>query len=145
MLCHPAPATSPSSWPAPGRLAVTGVDLSRSFVEIATRYAAAQGVAVEFRPVVALNETYRVLRPGAVAVIHDLNGEATRDQIRREVAGMGVSRRDAAFTRLVLGQLRRRAASPERFRRLAAASDFGGCAVTAEGIGLEVRLTRPAG
>jgi hypothetical protein len=38
--------------------------------------------------------------------------------------------------------LRRRAYSPARFERLAAASPFMTCEISTEGIGLEVRLTK---
>jgi hypothetical protein len=42
-----------------------------------------------------------------------------------------------------LEMLKRRAYSPRRFERLAAASPFGKCEISTEGIGLEVRLTKP--
>jgi hypothetical protein len=86
----------------------------------------------------------RVLRPGGVAVIHDMSRDATTAAINAEVDGMGLSRRDALFTRVALRGLRRRAFSAAQFRGLAAASDFTSCTVTTSGIGLEVRLTRTA-
>jgi len=152
--------------------AVTGLDISHSFVEIASGYARRQAVPVDFRqgdvaalpfpaesfdvvvcqaafknfrePVKALNEMRRVLRPGGVAVIHDMSRDSTNAAINAEVAAMGLSRRDALFTRVALRGLRRRAFSAGQFRELAAASDFGSCTVTASGIGVEVRLTRTA-
>jgi hypothetical protein len=49
----------------------------------------------------------------------------------------------SGFTvRQTLGWLRRRAFTREQFEELAAESAFGGCSVTTDGIGLEVRLTR---
>jgi ubiquinone/menaquinone biosynthesis C-methylase UbiE len=148
---------------------VTGLDISHSFVEIASGYARRESVTVEFRqgdvaalpfpdgffdvivcqaafknfrePVKALNEMRRVLRTGGVALIQDMSRDATIADITAEVAGMGLSRRDALFTSLALRALRRRAFSAERFRNLAAASDFRTCTVSADGIGLEVRLT----
>ena len=153
-----------------GRLTVTGVDLSHSFVAIAAELARREGVQVDFRhgdagdlpfpaqsfdlvvcqaafknfpkPVVALDEMHRVLRPGGTAVIDDMNHDVTGQDIAREVAAMGVSRRDAAFTRLALAGLRRRAATRVQFERLVAASMFGGCDITTEGIGMRIRLTR---
>jgi ubiquinone/menaquinone biosynthesis C-methylase UbiE len=151
---------------------VTGLDISHSFVEIASGYARREAVPVDFRqgdvaalpfpaesfdavvcqaafknfrePVKALNEMRRVLRPGGVAVIHDMSRDATTAAINAEVDGMGLSRRDALFTRVALRGLRRRAFSAAQFRGLAAASDFTSCTVTTSGIGLEVRLTRTA-
>ncbi|MBF9131729.1 class I SAM-dependent methyltransferase [Plantactinospora sp. S1510] len=149
---------------------VTGLDISHSFVEIAARHARREGVTADFRhgdvaaqpfpdgsfdvivcqaafknfrePVKALNEMRRVLRPGGVALIQDMNRDASTADIGVEVSRMGLSRRDALLTRLALRGLRRRAYSAERFRRLAAASDFTTCTIGADGIGLEVRLTR---
>jgi ubiquinone/menaquinone biosynthesis C-methylase UbiE len=97
------------------------------------------------RPVSAIDEMHRVLRHGGVAVIQDLNRDASNADIAREVRGMGLNPVSAFMTRLVLSTLlRRRAYSPARFERLVAGTLFGTCEVTTEGIGLEVRLTRAA-
>jgi ubiquinone/menaquinone biosynthesis C-methylase UbiE len=149
---------------------VTGLDISRTMVEIATEHARAHGVSVDFRhgdvtampfpdarfdlivcqaafknfldPVAALNEMHRVLRAGGTAVIQDLNADATRADIAGEVRRMGLSGVNAALTRVTLAWLRRRAHPAAEFRRLAAASAFGGCEAGAEGIGIEIRLSR---
>ncbi|SFW52301.1 class I SAM-dependent methyltransferase [Amycolatopsis australiensis] len=149
---------------------VTGLDISHTMVEIAREEARQAGVDVGFRqgdvthtpfddesfdfvvcqaafknfrqPVTALNEMHRVLRPGGFAVIHDLNHEATAADIDREVARMHVGVVSGFTVRQTLGWLRRRAFTPAQFETLAAESAFGGCSVTADGIGLEVRLTR---
>jgi ubiquinone/menaquinone biosynthesis C-methylase UbiE len=154
-----------------GRFHVTGIDLSHTFIGIATAYARSQNVAVSFvqgdaeslpaadasfdltvcqaafknfgKPVVALNEMYRVLRPGGVSVIHDMSHEASPAEIDAEVAGMGVSRLNAIFVRRTLGVLRLRAASEARWRELAALSRFGSATLTRAGIGTEVRFTKP--
>lgn len=149
---------------------VTGLDISHTMVEIALEQARKDGVDVDFRqgdvthapfadesfdflvcqaafknfrqPVAALNEMHRVLRSGGFAVIQDLNHEATGADIDREVAGMNVGAVSGFTVRQTLGWLRRRAFTREQFEALAAESAFGGCSVTADGIGLEVRLTR---
>ena len=147
---------------------VTGLDISRTMVEIATERARRDRVAVDFRhgdatampfpdggfdlivcqaafknfldPVAALNEMHRVLRPGGTAVIQDLNAEATRAELADEVRRMRLRPLNALATRFTLGWLRRRAHPAAEFRRLAAASAFGDCVIDLEGVGVEVRL-----
>jgi ubiquinone/menaquinone biosynthesis C-methylase UbiE len=154
----------------PGRLRVTGLDVSTTFVELATAAAREAGVNVEFRvgdaadlpfdsgsfdlavcqaafknfsrPARALTEFYRVLRPGGIAIVHDMSLDASGSDITTEVRGMGISAGSAVVTRVILGQLRRRAYSPAQFERLVADSPFRTCEITTEGIGLEVRMTK---
>jgi ubiquinone/menaquinone biosynthesis C-methylase UbiE len=165
--------------PGPGYLAVemarlgfdvTGVDLSATFVQLATDAAHRAGVGARFlradaadlplpdgsvdlvvcqaafknfgRPVAALDEMHRVLRPRGTAVIGDMNRDATAADIRREADAMGLGRLDAAFTRVALTGLRRRAYAADHFRVAAAASAFGTCEVRVDGLSLEIRLTR---
>jgi ubiquinone/menaquinone biosynthesis C-methylase UbiE len=165
--------------PGPGYLAVemarlgfdvTGVDLSATFVQLATDASSRAGVDARFlradaadlplpdtsvdlvvcqaafknfgRPVAALDEMHRVLRPGGTAVIGDMNRDATAADIRREVHTMGLGRFNAALTRMTLAGLRRRAYAADHFRVAAAASAFGTCEVRVDGLSLEVRLHR---
>jgi ubiquinone/menaquinone biosynthesis C-methylase UbiE len=165
--------------PGPGYLAVemarrgftvTAIDVSDTFVQIATDYAKAQGVDATFRqgdvsampfaaesfdrivsqaafknftePLKALNEMHRVLRPGGTAVIEDMWGEATAQAIRSEVDSMRLSAVNAFMTRRTLTWLRRRAYSREKFTALAQRSAFGGAVVSTGGIGIEARLTK---
>ena len=165
--------------PGPGYLAVelarrgcqvTGLDISRSFVEIARQHARQAGVRVDFRrgdaaslpfaaesfdlvvcqaafknftrPLSALDEMHRVLRPGGTAVIHDLRRDASAADIGREVGGMSLGRLSGRMTRWALRMLRRRAYTPAQFERLAADSAFHTCDVRTQGVGMEVRLPR---
>jgi ubiquinone/menaquinone biosynthesis C-methylase UbiE len=154
-----------------GRFHVTGLDISRAFVDIARENARQAGVNVEFRhgdaarmpweagsfdlivcqaafknfsqPLIALEEMHRVLRSGGTAVIQDLSKDASSADIDREVRGMKVTWPNAFVTKLVLGtMLRRRAYSPAQFERLVAESPFRACEIRKEGIGLEVRLKK---
>jgi ubiquinone/menaquinone biosynthesis C-methylase UbiE len=154
-----------------GLYRVSGLDISRSFVEIATRGADEAGVEVDFRrgdvasmpfaaasfdliycqaafknfrrPVDALNEMHRVLRPGGTTIIQDMCHEATGDDIDREVAGMRLSLVNSAMTRVTLRVLRRRAYGRGDFARAAAQSAFGATDIQVDGISIEVRLRKP--
>lgn len=154
-----------------GRFQVTGLDISRTFVEIARDGARQAGVSIDFqhgdasdmpfdagsfdlivsqaafknftRPVDALNEMHRVLRTGGTAVIQDMSSNASNADIAEEVKRMALSQTNAFFTRSTLAMLRRRAYSPAEFERLIAKSAFRTGEVRTEGIGLEVRLHRP--
>ncbi|HLG78333.1 MAG TPA: class I SAM-dependent methyltransferase [Ktedonobacteraceae bacterium] len=139
----------------PGRLHVTGLDISHTFVEIAKENARQAGVNVHFQqgnvsampfaegsfdrvvcqaafknfsqPVKALDEMCRVLRSGEVAVIQNMYKNATDAAIREEVDAMKLSSVNALMTRQALRALRRRAYTIEQLERLAAASAFGSC------------------
>src|SRR5947207_14827591 len=153
------------------RLHVTGLDISHTFVEIATENARQAGVSVDFQqgnassmpfadasfdliicqaafknfsqPGQAIDEMYRVLRGGGMAVIQDMWKEASDATIRQEVNPMRLGPVNAFLTRRALGMLRRRAYTQEQFERLAASSAFGGGAIETSGIGIEVRLKKP--
>ncbi|GII65270.1 methyltransferase type 11 [Sphaerisporangium krabiense] len=167
--------------PGPGFLAVelarlghtvSGLDASRSFVEIARRHAREAGVGLDMRhgdaaalpfadasfdlvacqaafknfgdPVGALNEMHRVLRPGGTAFVDDMNRDVTAAQVDEEVRGMGLGPLSSLMTKIPLLGLRRRAYSPARFRRLAADTAFRTCEIETHGITLQVRLTKNA-
>jgi ubiquinone/menaquinone biosynthesis C-methylase UbiE len=153
-----------------GQVQVTGLDISRTFVQIASENARRAGVGIDFRqgdaavmpfeaetfdlivcqaafknfmhPDSALSEMHRVLRSGGTAVIQDMSSDATHADIEHEVAGMRLGWVSTFTTKATLEMLKRRAYSPARFKRLAAESPFQTCEISMEGIGLEVRLTK---
>jgi ubiquinone/menaquinone biosynthesis C-methylase UbiE len=166
--------------PGPGFLAielaklgysVTGIDISRSFVEIARRNAREAAVAIDFRrgdvarmpfaddsfdfvvcvaafknfpdPVAAIDEVHRVLRPGGSASIQDLRKEATDREIAEEVSSMKQGRVNALVTRWIFRTALLRAAyRMEAVDRLAARSRFGSGRITTNGVGFDLRLTK---
>jgi ubiquinone/menaquinone biosynthesis C-methylase UbiE len=156
-----------------GRVQVTGLDISRTFVQIASENARQAGVSIDFRhgdaavmpfaadsfdlivcqaafknfmhPASALDEMHRVLRGGGTAVIQDMSSEASHADIDQEVQKMQLGWWSTFSTKATLEMLRRWAYTPARFQRLAAESAFRTCEVTTEGIALEVRLTKGAG
>jgi ubiquinone/menaquinone biosynthesis C-methylase UbiE len=154
-----------------GNFRIMGLDVSRTFVEIATRNARAEGVEVDFvqgnaaampfpdrafdfvccsaafknfsEPVKALDEMHRVLRSGGKAVVVDLRKDASLDEIDAFVDESGRNRLDAWVTKWTFRLLlQKRAYTEDEFRRMAAQSHFGGCEINAGPIGLEVRLTK---
>lgn len=165
--------------PGPGFLAielakrgfrVTGLDISRSFVEIATRNADEAGVAVDVQhgdvaampfadsafdfvacvaafknfpePVAALDEIHRVLRPGGSASIQDLRKDATSAEIDAEVRGMGLGPLNTLVTKWIFrfGLLRAAYRIPA-IQQLASRSRFHGGRIVTSGVGFDLRLT----
>jgi len=153
-----------------GRCTVTGLDVSRTFVQLAREYASEQGVPADFRrgdvaampfvpdsfdfivcqaafknfadPVDALDEMHRVLRPGGTALVQDLSRSATNAQLDEEVARMKLGPVATFTTVRALRGLRRRAYTPEQFAATVAESAFGTCEITQDGIGLEIRMRK---
>ncbi len=156
-----------------GRFQVSGLDISHTFVKIASQNARKAGVTADFHqgdaavmpfqadsfdlivcqaafknfvhPGSALSEMHRVLRAGGTAVIQDMSSEASHADIEREVNTMKLGRVSSFTTKGTLEMLKRRAYSPAKFEQLAAESPFQTCTITTEGIGLEVRLTKQGG
>jgi ubiquinone/menaquinone biosynthesis C-methylase UbiE len=167
--------------PGPGYLAielakrggyrVTGLDISQSFVQIATENAARAGVSVTFQqgnasampfdahsfdflvcraafknfsdPVGAINEMHRVLKPGGMALIIDLRGDVKPAEVDSHVDQMRLSWFDSIFTKLTFRHvLIKRAYTSAQFRSMAAASRFGKCEVKESPIALDVTFVK---
>ena len=156
-----------------GDFRITGLDVSRTFVDIATRNARDAGVKVDFRlgnasampfaddsfefiycsaafknfsqPVKAIDEMHRVLRPGGESVIADLRKDTSLEDINTYVSRSGRSGFDAWLTKMAFRfMLIKRAYTQEEFIRMAQESRFGSCQIKTVPIGFEVRFTKPA-
>ena len=155
-----------------GKFEIAGLDISRTMVEIAQENANKAGVAVDFQwgnasvmpfggesfdfvycsaafknftePVKALDEMYRVLRPGGVAMIADLCKDTPMETIDRYIEQSGRSRFDGWMTKLVFRfLLLKRAYTRGDFTRMASESQFRECRMEAESVGFAVRFTKP--
>ena len=154
-----------------GRQEVFGVDISRTFVEIATRNARAAGVTVRFQrgnaselpypdasfdfvicraafknfsdPMGALNEIHRVLKPGGAASILDLRRESSPEEIRALVDAMRLSPLSSFWTMLTFRFfLLKNAYSRAGIEDLAARSRFGSGEVSHNGVEFDLRLSK---
>jgi len=154
-----------------GDFKITGLDISETFVDIATQNAQKAGVNIEFRlgnasamrfpdasfdlvycsaafknfsePIQALNEIYRVLRPRGEALIEDLRRDASLDEINSYVKQSGRKCFDAWMTQWTFRHmLIKRAYTQADFQRMAQQSRFAICDVSPTAIGLEVRFRK---
>jgi len=167
--------------PGPGFLAIelaklgpyriSGVDISHSFVRIATENAARAGVAVSFQqgdaaalplatdtidfiicraafknfsdPLGAIREMHRVLRPGGTVLIIDMRNDVSDEEISGQVKKLRVGAINAFITKIIFKHiLKKRAYSGADFARMLAATPFGGGEIAELPFGLEVRLAK---
>jgi ubiquinone/menaquinone biosynthesis C-methylase UbiE len=153
-----------------GRYRVVGLDISETFVRMASENAAKAGVAVAFHhgdsahmpfdsdsfdlivcraafknftdPVGALNEMYRVLKAGRQALILDLRPDASTSAIDVHVKNMKLGWGGSLMTKWILNMLRKRAHSREQLHHMAAQTPFKTCEIREESLGFEVVLKK---
>jgi ubiquinone/menaquinone biosynthesis C-methylase UbiE len=154
-----------------GDFEITGVDVSRTFVEIARRNAQAAGVRVEVRhgnasalpfadcafdfafcqaafknfaePARALEELSRVLRPGGQACVVDLRRDASLAEIDGEVDRMRLGPLNRWLTRQTFRRVLLKSAYTAReVEAMAARTRFASNRIELEGISFRLWLTR---
>lgn len=154
-----------------GTYKITGLDISKSFVEIARRNAQEAGLKIDFRegnasampfeddtfdftfcqaafknfsePIKAIGEMYRVLRPGGVSVIADLRKDASPEEIDREVKGMGLGRINQLMVRWTFDQMLLKSAySVDEMKTMVSQTPFETCKIRNDGVGFQVVLEK---
>ena len=168
--------------PGPGYLAielassriykVTGLEISKTFIEIAQNNARKANVAVEFRhgnasempfeektfdfiicvaafknfsqPVEAIREMYRVLKPKAKACIVDLRRDVPLDTINRHIKDdLHMSGFNAMFTKLVFRTfLLKNAYSKAEIKDLVSQTNFGQAKIYEDTLGMDIWLEK---
>lgn len=155
-----------------GGYRVTGLDISETFVEIARHNATAAGVEVDFRhgnagrmpfedtsfdfllcraafknftrPLQALKEMYRVLKPGGRALIIDLRRDTSQESVNKAVEKMALGAVNTFITKLTFRfVLLKRAYTKDDFERFLSQTDFGPARIEEDLIALDIWLQRP--
>ena len=154
-----------------GRYAITGLDISKTFVALASANARRASVHIDFlhgnasampfadcafdlilcraafknfsQPLGAMNEMHRVLKPQGRAVIIDLRKDASMDDIGAYIREANVGWANSLIYKMTFRYLLiPRAYSREQFIEMAASSRFGAGEISESGIGFEITLRK---
>jgi ubiquinone/menaquinone biosynthesis C-methylase UbiE len=154
-----------------GAYSITGLDISHTFVEIASKKAEEARVRVDFRqgnassmpfventfdfllcraafknfgqPVRALQEMCRVLKPGGRGLIIDLRKDASMESINHHVDGMGLSAINKMLTKLTFRtMLLKSAYTRAQFGQMLAQASFRSIDIQEADIGFEILMTK---
>jgi ubiquinone/menaquinone biosynthesis C-methylase UbiE len=153
-----------------GNFKITGLDISHDLVKIARMNAQQAGAKVDFQqgnasslqfpdmtfdfvfcswaiknfmePVKVLNEMYRVLKPGGIVLIIDLNQDATGQEWNRYSSSLGLRGMTAQFMKLAFRIQKGGAYSKSKFVELVNNTPFQRYDIQGVGINLHVYLFR---
>lgn len=154
-----------------GNYAITGMDLSHTFVKMAAKKAGEAGVKVEFtqgsasnmpfpagsfdfllcraafknfaKPVEALKEMSRVLKPGGRGLIIDLKRNASPEEIGRGIDAMGLSWFNKIMTKAAFKTILIRSAyTKEEFQDMLWEASFGDYEINEDYMGFEIWMTK---
>jgi ubiquinone/menaquinone biosynthesis C-methylase UbiE len=154
-----------------GDYKITGLDISKTFVEIARANAAKAAVRVDFQqgnasdmpfpderfdflvccaafknftePQLALDEMYRVLKPGGKALIVDLRKDTPMKSINQAIKEMNVGAINGVITRMTFRfMLLKRAYTRAGFEQMISATKFNDVQIRENLIALEIFLSK---
>jgi ubiquinone/menaquinone biosynthesis C-methylase UbiE len=154
-----------------GSYQITGLDISHTMVSLARKKAAEAGVKADFKqgsasnipfpaesfdfllcraafknfakPVEALKEMCRVLKPGGCGVLIDLKRNASPEEISRSIDEMKLSWFNRLFTKLVYRTaLIKSAYSREEFEQMLSQTAFSGTRINENYMGFEIWMAK---